>query len=129
MFSFKKSGIEVASSVDKRWWYKLFFFWSRHGDYFFIYHVALARRQRRDLSVFESNCHLPTGLPHMVEASHCPLQCCQLSAILSLDLSYLHCWFWDSVCRYLDLAIHSVDSGFRCLLRNQTWDSVEMGMG
>ena len=27
--------------------------------------------QRRDLSVFESSYHLPTCLPHMVEASHC----------------------------------------------------------
>ena len=33
----------------------------------FIHQVALARRQRR-----ESNCHLPTCLPHTVEASHCP---------------------------------------------------------
>ena len=34
--------------------------------------VALAGRQRRELSVFASNCHLPTCLPHTVEASHCP---------------------------------------------------------
>ena len=41
----------------------------------FIHQVALARRQRRDLSVFESNCHLPTCLQHTVEASHCPCNC------------------------------------------------------
>ena len=31
----------------------------------------MARRQRRDLAVFESSCHLPTCVPHTVEASHC----------------------------------------------------------
>ena len=36
----------------------------------FIHQVALARRQRR-----ESSCHLPTCLPHTVEASHCPFNC------------------------------------------------------
>ena len=35
----------------------------------------MARRQRRDLSVFESSCHLPTCLSHTVEASHCPFNC------------------------------------------------------
>ena len=35
----------------------------------------MARRQRRDLSVFESSCHLPTCLPHTAEASHCPFNC------------------------------------------------------
>ena len=33
---------------------------------------ALARRQRRDLLVFESSCHLPACLPHTAEASHSP---------------------------------------------------------
>ena len=36
----------------------------------FILQVARARRQRRDLLVFESSYHLPTGLPHAVDASH-----------------------------------------------------------
>ena len=31
-----------------------------------------ARKQQRDLSVFESSCHLSSCLPHTVEASHCP---------------------------------------------------------
>ena len=42
---------------------------------FFIHQVALARRQRNDLSVFESSCHLPICLPHTMEASHCPFNC------------------------------------------------------
>ena len=41
----------------------------------FTHKVTLVRRQQRDLSVFESSCHLPTFLPHMVEASHCPFNC------------------------------------------------------
>ena len=41
-------------------------------NYMFIHQVALAKSQRRDLSIFESSCHLPTCLPHTVEASHCP---------------------------------------------------------
>ena len=35
----------------------------------FIHQVIFAKRQRRDLSVFESSCHLPTCLPHTAEAS------------------------------------------------------------
>ena len=35
----------------------------------------MARRHRRDLSVFESSCHLLTCLPHTAEASHCPFNC------------------------------------------------------
>ena len=30
----------------------------------FCFQVALIRRQRRDLSVSDSNCHMPTCLPH-----------------------------------------------------------------
>ena len=41
----------------------------------FIHQVALARKQRRDLLVFESSCYLPTCLLHTVEASHCPFNC------------------------------------------------------
>ena len=41
----------------------------------FVHQVALARRQRSDLSVFESSCRLPTCLPHTMEASHCPFNC------------------------------------------------------
>ena len=36
---------------------------------------GLGQGQQRDLSVFESSCHLFTCLPHMVEASHCPFNC------------------------------------------------------
>ena len=42
---------------------------NNYCNYLFIYKVVLARRQRRDLSVFESSCHLST---HTVKASHCP---------------------------------------------------------
>ena len=35
----------------------------------------LARRQRREFSVFESSCHLPNCLSHTAEASHCPFNC------------------------------------------------------
>ena len=35
----------------------------------------MPRRQRKDLSVFESSCHLPTCLPHTAEASYCPFNC------------------------------------------------------
>ena len=41
----------------------------------FIHQVALTRRQRRGLSVFESSCHLPTCLPHTAKASHYPFNC------------------------------------------------------
>ena len=40
-----------------------------------MHQVVLASRQWRDCSVFESSCHLPTCLPHTVEASHCPFNC------------------------------------------------------
>ena len=36
----------------------------------FLHQVSLTKRQRRDLAVFKSSCHLPTYLPHMVEALH-----------------------------------------------------------
>ena len=42
-------------------------------NYIFIQQVVLAKRQQRNLLVFESSYHLPTSLPHAVEASHCPL--------------------------------------------------------
>ena len=38
----------------------------------FICQVALTRRQKKDFSIFESSCHLPTCLSHLVEASRCP---------------------------------------------------------
>ena len=38
----------------------------------FICQVTLARRQRRDLSVFESSCHLPPVYHFKVESPHCP---------------------------------------------------------
>ena len=45
------------------------------GNKYCIIVITLGRRQRRDLSVFESRCHLPTCLPHTAEASHCPFDC------------------------------------------------------
>ena len=43
------------------------------SNYIFIYRVALARRQRRNLSVFESSCHLPScsPCPWVIESLHC----------------------------------------------------------
>ena len=37
----------------------------------FYYQIALACKQRRDISVFESSCHLSICLSHKMEASHC----------------------------------------------------------
>ena len=39
----------------------------------FVYQVVLSRKLERDLSVFESSCHLSNCVPHMMEASDCPL--------------------------------------------------------
>ena len=36
------------------------------------FQVALPRRQQKDHVVFEPICHLPTYLPHLMKASHCP---------------------------------------------------------
>ena len=49
-----------------------FFFCWCNCNCIFIHQVVLARRERRNLSVFESSCHLSTCLLHTVEASHCP---------------------------------------------------------
>ena len=38
----------------------------------FFTKLPLLKRQQRNLSGFESSCHLPTSLPHTVEAAHCP---------------------------------------------------------
>ena len=43
-----------------------------HYKNYIIHQAIEARRQQRDLLVFESNCHLPSCLPHTMEASHCP---------------------------------------------------------
>ena len=37
----------------------------------FTYDVALTGKERKNLSVFNSCCHLLTCLPHTVEATHC----------------------------------------------------------
>ena len=42
-----------------------------HLFFFSLRPSYLTKRQRRDLSVFESSYHLPTSLSHTVEASHC----------------------------------------------------------
>ena len=47
------------------------FFATVNRNDIFIHQLAFARRQRRDFSVFESSCRLPTCLPHTVEAPHC----------------------------------------------------------
>ena len=49
----------------------------------------MARRQRRDLSVFESSCHLPTCLPNTAEASHCLFDCSTSSS----EYQFLYLWF------------------------------------
>ena len=41
------------------------------SNYLFIYQVALARRQPKDLSSFASSHHLPICLSHTVKASNC----------------------------------------------------------
>ena len=58
----------------------------------FIHQVALARRQRRDLSVFKSSCHLPTYLTHTVEASHCPFNC-WMSSRGAVNTKFYSLWF------------------------------------
>ena len=52
----------------------------------------MARRQRRDLSVFESSCHLPTCLPHTAEASHCPFNC-WTSSREAVNTNFYSLWF------------------------------------
>ena len=52
----------------------------------------MARRQRRDLSVFESSCHLPTCLPHTIEASHCPFNC-WTSSREAVNTNFYSLWF------------------------------------
>ena len=61
-------------------------------NYIFIHQVALARRQRRDLSVFESSCHLPICLPHTMEASHCPFNC-RTSSREAVNTNFYGLWF------------------------------------
>ena len=52
----------------------------------------MARRQRRDLSVFESSCHLPICLPHTMEASHCPFSCWTPSRE-AVNTNFYSLWF------------------------------------
>ena len=52
----------------------------------------MARRQRRDLSVFESSCHLPACLPHTAEASHCPFDC-WTSSRKAVNTNFYSLWF------------------------------------
>ena len=47
----------------------------RHFTFFFFLLSCLGLETAKDLSVFESSCHLPTCLPHTAEASHCPFNC------------------------------------------------------
>ena len=63
------------------------FFYELH----FIDQFALARRQRRDLSAFESSCHLPTCLPQMVEALQCPLNCWK-SSMEVVNTNFYNLW-------------------------------------
>ena len=52
----------------------------------------MARRQRRDLLVFESSCHLPICLPHTMEASHCPFNC-WTSSREAVNTNFYSLWF------------------------------------
>ena len=52
----------------------------------------MARRQRRDLSVFESSCRQPTCLPHTMEASHCPFNC-WTSSREAMNTNIYSLWF------------------------------------
>ena len=52
----------------------------------------MARRQRRDLSVFESSCHLPICLLHTMEASHCPFTC-WTSSRKAVNTNFYSLWF------------------------------------
>ena len=52
----------------------------------------MARRQRNDLSVFESSCHLPICLPHTMEASHCPFNC-WTSSREAVNTNFYSLWF------------------------------------
>ena len=52
----------------------------------------MARKQQRDLLVFESSCHLPTCLPHAVKASHCPFNC-WTSSRRAVNPNYYSLWF------------------------------------
>ena len=40
-------------------------------NYILLTKLPWFRKERRVLPVFESSCHLPTCLPHTVEAAHC----------------------------------------------------------
>ena len=66
--------------------------WNYHCNNIFIHQVALARRQRRDISILESRYHLPTCLPHTVEASHCPFQC-RKSSRKAVNNTFFSLWF------------------------------------
>ena len=57
--------------------------------------VFLDRRQRRDLLVFELNCHLLTFPPHSVEPSNCPFNCWTSSREAVNTNFYCH-WFDSS---------------------------------
>ena len=52
----------------------------------------MARWQQKDLSVFESSCHLPTCLPHIMEASHCPFNC-WTSSREAVNTNFSSLWF------------------------------------
>ena len=52
----------------------------------------MAKRQRRDLSVFESSCHLPTCLPHTMGASHCLFNC-WTSSREAVNTNFYSLWF------------------------------------
>ena len=60
--------------------------------YALIHQDFLDRRQRKGVSVLESRCHLPTCLPHTVEASHCPLNCWK-SSRKTVNFNFYRFWF------------------------------------
>ena len=52
----------------------------------------MARRQRRDLSPFESMCHLLTCLPHTAESSRCPSNCWTSSKVAG-NTTFSSIWY------------------------------------
>ena len=56
-----------------------------------VHQVVFTRRQQRDLAVFESSYHVPTCLPHTVEASHCTIICVKHG---SCEYQFLWFWYW-----------------------------------
>ena len=57
-------------------------------NHIFIHQATSARRQRRDICDLRVKLHLPTCLPHMVEASHCPLLLLNVKLGISIFVAF-----------------------------------------